>query len=137
MHSRYQLKNIFPRALVALCLLAGLIQATLFAGYGQNGYQVADNTMQSQNNRMITRPDGSSIEIEADGTKTIKTKDSLIQVKPDGTEIIKNADGTTIQRNPDGSKSIVKPDGTSIQIQADGTKVIKKANGKQIEVKPY
>jgi hypothetical protein len=120
--------------LKALGCLTLVMQANLFA-------EQASSTVSDQNSSMRThhtpREDGATVQIEADGTKIITTKNkTIIQVKPDGTKIISKADGTIVQKNRDGTKIIKKADGTTVQVNPDGSKEIKKADGSTIEVKP-
>jgi hypothetical protein len=76
-------------------------------------------------------PEGSTIEINADGSKTIRCPDGYIATKyPDGTEVHKMPDGTTATKysdgtvhgeHPDGSVTTEYPDGTTKYWGPDGT----------------
>lgn len=94
-----------------------LALTSLMAILGIQGNLKAD-APQAPSATVQTRPDGTTIQIESDGTK-----------------IIKKPDGTTVQIKSDGSKLIQRPDGTSIQIESNGTKIIKKPDGTSIEIK--
>lgn len=57
-----------------------------------------------------------------------------VEIKADGSKTIKDADGTFIEVKADGSKTVRKPDGTTVIINADGSKTIKDADGTTINV---
>ncbi len=82
---------LLSASLIGFLTLGGL-EANLMAADTQKG----SSTMMEE---------GTSVQIEADGTKTIKKSDgTLIQIKPDGSKLIKEADGTSVQIKPDGTK---------------------------------
>lgn len=140
-NKQHLLKSLASPSFMGFLAFSGLLQADLMAGGTQ---QVPSKTLEESssvqthpNAKIITTPDGSTVQIESDGTKIIKTPDNTsIEVKPDGTKLIKNADGSLIEKKVDGTKIIKKPDGTVIQVKPDGAKTIKNADGSTVEVKP-
>lgn len=82
----------------------------------------------------VKNPDGSSIQITADGTRIITHEDgSSITKKPDGTELVKNVDGSTILTRPDGTKIVVYKDGHSMEYFADGSHRLTTKDGSSIQ----
>jgi len=67
-------------------------------------------------------PPGSTIEYNADGSKTIRCPDGTVATKyKDGTEEIHMPDGSTGFRYPDGTEVVKLPDGTTATTYSDGT----------------
>lgn len=60
----------------------------------------------------------------ADETYIQDENGTTVQIEKDGSKTIKKADGTIVQVKPDGSKLIKTPEGTTIQIDANGKKQI-------------
>lgn len=68
-------------------------------------------------NPSFAAEENATVEVKADGTKTIKKSDgTTIEIKPDGTKFVRDADGSTILINPDGSKTIKTPNGAVINV---------------------
>jgi hypothetical protein len=105
-------KYLLSIPLMSFLTLGGFLQGNLMAD------DKMDADSSSANSKFFQDEEGSSVQVEADGTKIIKRNDgTIVQVKPDGTKFIRSADGSTIQVGPDGTKIITKPDGSTIQIK--------------------
>jgi hypothetical protein len=103
------MKNILSKLLI----ISGLLQISLIA---------EDSAISEKPTRQIYIEDeaGAFVQIDKDGTKTIKKKDgTTVIIKPDGTKFIQDQDGTTIQVDASGNKSIKKTDGTTIEIKSN------------------
>lgn len=130
-------KQLFSLSLAGFLAINGFFQTNLIAGHSSSSKETDSSVQTYSTKDSKTNSDGTTIQINQDGTKVIKTKNNTtIEIKPDGTKIIKKPGGVMIQKNPDGSKLITKPDGSSVQINSDGSKLIRKADGTIKEVKP-
>lgn len=106
-------KRQFSKLLLSTLILCGFLQANLMA----DAAQFPTSTVNTDGSKFFKDDEGSTVKIDANGTKTIqKTDGTTVQVNPDGSKFIKDSDGTTITIDPKGVKTITKPDGSSIQV---------------------
>lgn len=105
-------KYFSPKALLLTALLFGVAPLTA----DQPSAQIVQG--QPNDSKLISTPDGTSIEIKQDGTKVIKEPDgTIVEVRADGSKKITKSNGTTIDERSDGSKLVTNPDGSTIEVK--------------------